>query len=395
MQATGSQPARTAPRRAGDWVLGLVATEADLLRLAPEWDALLAASPRPSPFLSWRWVYTWWQFFGPGTELAVHTVRDRQGRLLGLAPLHLVHRRSGLAWVRSLEFLGYRGDMVCADHLDFLSRREHRGGILTALLGAVQRQPDWDVIVLADLDEASLLPGLWPASGPAGPLEQATGEVCSFLPLPASTAELWQDVARRHPEFARNVGRYRRRLDRHHDHHFVVPVPGGELAATVAALQQLHAQSRARQRGTSNFTHAGYRGFHEALIPRLMESGNLYLARLDCAGHAVAAFYGFVQGDVLYYYKSGFDTAMGRDGIGKLLLAHVLEDAINRLRLREFDFLRGDEAYKRLWTDRVRHTSTWLGWRPRARARLHRLQWHLRRRLAAARGWSGRTGQSS
>ncbi|MGH9467135.1 MAG: hypothetical protein ACRD1Y_07245 [Terriglobales bacterium] len=109
--------------------------------LAPEWDELLAAMPRPSPFLSSTWIATWWEHFGGSSRLWLITARDRNGRLQGLAPLHCVRRR--VAWfvsVRSLEFLGYRGSAVCADHLDFLSRPEGRVAIVRALAAEARRR---------------------------------------------------------------------------------------------------------------------------------------------------------------------------------------------------------------------------------------------------------------
>src|SRR5688500_3311822 len=71
--------------------------------LAPEWDALVRASPRPSPFLLHAWLSTWWRHFGEGAELMVPVAR-RDGRLVATLPL-LVHTQFG---VRAARFLGGR-----------------------------------------------------------------------------------------------------------------------------------------------------------------------------------------------------------------------------------------------------------------------------------------------
>src|ERR687892_504660 len=45
--------------------------------LAPDWDALVRASPRPSPFLLNAWLNSWWRHFGEGAELLLAPGEDR------------------------------------------------------------------------------------------------------------------------------------------------------------------------------------------------------------------------------------------------------------------------------------------------------------------------------
>ncbi len=363
----------------------MVDSPAGLAALAAEWDELLGAARRPSPFLSWDWVDCWWRSFGPGTHLRVLTLRDAEGHLLGLAPLHIVRRWNGGAPVRSLEFLGYRGAAVCADHLDFLARAQSRDAILSVLVEVMLGLPDWDVVVLDSVDEQSHLPlALQPYAG-ALRLAEVEGEVCHYLPLPASTAELWSALGVRHPQFAQNLQRYRRRLERHYRTRFVPDSAADALDPALAALAGLHGMSRARHRESNSFARADYYGFHRRLAPRLADRGRLYLARLECDGRIVAVLYGYVFAGVLYYYQSGFDTRLRADGVGKLLLARVLEDAVDRLGVSEFDFLRGDEAYKRQWTEHARTTKRLRGWRGGVLPAIDRLSWRLRRQGSALR----------
>ena len=90
-----------------------VTTLGDFEALAPEWDDLVRAMPRPSPFLLHGWLTEWWRCYGDGAELAVHIAR-RGGRLGAALPL-LVRRRGGL---RVASFVGDRhgvlGDLLVA-----------------------------------------------------------------------------------------------------------------------------------------------------------------------------------------------------------------------------------------------------------------------------------------
>src|SRR5215475_6916314 len=69
--------------------------------LAPAWDELVRAMPRPSPFLLNAWLVEWWRHFGAGGQLAVWTAFRGDCLVAGL-PL-FVQQRLGL---RMLEFVG-------------------------------------------------------------------------------------------------------------------------------------------------------------------------------------------------------------------------------------------------------------------------------------------------
>src|SRR5580658_3547746 len=85
-----------------------VSSEAEFLALESDWNRLLMESSRPVPFLTWEWISTWWQHFGASSQLFVIVARDEASRVVGIAPLRLVLRKSfGMVPVRSLEFLGY------------------------------------------------------------------------------------------------------------------------------------------------------------------------------------------------------------------------------------------------------------------------------------------------
>src|ERR1700686_1381709 len=85
-----------------------VSSASDFRKLEPDWKSIVAESGRPVPFLAWEWISTWWQHFGGKSELFVIVARDGTDRVVGIAPLHLIIRRTfALLPVRSLEFLGY------------------------------------------------------------------------------------------------------------------------------------------------------------------------------------------------------------------------------------------------------------------------------------------------
>jgi len=97
----------------------------------------------------------------------------------------------------------------------------------------------------------------------------------------------------------------------------------------------------------------------------------------------------FVEGGVRHYYLPSFRARFS--DAGTQLLAAVVQDCFDDPRVREFDFLRGDESYKLAWSQRERevHQLVAAGRTPLGRAALAavRARWRLAqsRRLHALR----------
>ena len=57
------------------------------------------------------------------------------------------------------------------------------------------------------------------------------------------------------------------------------------------------------------------------------------------------------------YYQAGFNPEFSQYALGNQLILHAINDAID-LKCTEFDFMRGDEAYKYKWTSAERYLYT-------------------------------------
>src|SRR5829696_6015787 len=97
-----------------DVVVEVVDDSRGFAELEEEWEDLHRQCPRATPFQSWAWLYTWWEYYGEDYELRLITVRDDEGLLIGLAPL-MLKRRLGF---RRLLFVGTGP----TDYLDVLAR---------------------------------------------------------------------------------------------------------------------------------------------------------------------------------------------------------------------------------------------------------------------------------
>jgi CelD/BcsL family acetyltransferase involved in cellulose biosynthesis len=72
----------------------------------------------------------------------------------------------------------------------------------------------------------------------------------------------------------------------------------------------------------------------------------LRLSTLTLDGHDVAMTLSFETADALLLYNSGYDPEYSNLAVGLVSKAFAIREAIS-LEKRRFDFLRGDEEYKR------------------------------------------------
>src|SRR5213595_2561030 len=97
--------------------------------------------------------------------------------------------------------------------------------------------------------------------------------------------------------------------------------------------------------------------FHDEVSRVTLERGWLRLFVLWLDGQPVASLYGFRYGRTFYFVQTGFDPAYGRHAVGLITVGLTIKSAIAE-GAEEYDFLRGDEAYKFRWAREVRHLAT-------------------------------------
>src|SRR5262245_54937044 len=57
--------------------------------LRDEWNDLLSLSSANTIFLTWEWLFSWWECYaGKDDALHIIVVRDNTGQLIGLLPLY-------------------------------------------------------------------------------------------------------------------------------------------------------------------------------------------------------------------------------------------------------------------------------------------------------------------
>ena len=313
--------------------------------LRHDWDGVLADSASDSVFLTWEWMHTWWKHLAEDRRL--HLLALWRGtELVALAPLALRSARwRRLLPFRALEFLG--AGSVGSDYLDVLVRR----GWETQALGALARylKEHSAVLELSRVKRAGAHAGqLARALQPSGWIHTLSAtDVCPYIDL---TGLDWASyLARLGPSHRYNVRRRLRKLNQRWRVRLERTESEAQRHAALLELVRLH-QLRWRELGQPGvFPDRALVAFHDEFSQLALERGWLRLFVLTADDQPVAGLYGLRYRDTFLFYQSGFDPAWRRHSVGLITMALAIRHAIEE-GAATFDFLRGDEAYKALWT---------------------------------------------
>jgi CelD/BcsL family acetyltransferase involved in cellulose biosynthesis len=301
-----------------------------LQRLQPDWSELHTLDHRGTPFQSPAWLIPWWEAFGSG-RLFTLAVFDGSA-LVGLAPL-FIH-----PWQdrRQVTLLGNG----LSDRLGLLIRPGYDNAVLYAVFAALlEVQDHWDLCDFRDLDAADPLlthtppPGLRISSEDLSP--------CFAIRLPATAEAFDASLA---SAVRRNLRHYRRDFHAHGPLSFeTISGPHG-FDEAFAALLRFH---KLRRGDDGSFT-PEEEAFHLSAARLELEAGGTRLCVLR-SGHTICALiYGLVRRDRFYACLGAFNPDFAEFRPGWLVLDFAVKSAIAE-GLTWFDFLRGDEEYKKLW----------------------------------------------
>ncbi len=247
------------------------------------WPAL--ADRAGNVFGTLDWAEVWWKHFGGGRTLNIIALREADGTLVAICPLHLATGPP----VRLLRFVGYGP----ADQLGPICAPVDRGRVARQLAAAIHASPPrWDVFLAEQLAAEEG----WSALTGARVVQRAESPVIHF-------DGTWADfVGARSKHLRKFLGWQERKLTREHALSYRLVQPEDVLGDALDELIELH---RARWPGGSRF--AAEFGFHREFATRAMARGWLRLWFLELDGRSVATWYCFRYGGSETYYQAGRD----------------------------------------------------------------------------------------
>jgi CelD/BcsL family acetyltransferase involved in cellulose biosynthesis len=312
-----------------------------LQSLEPEWDRLWRTQPGRQVFTSFRWLRAWW--LAQGGRQVLHTpVVLSGGAVVGILPLVAEDRRLRFA---GASFSDYN-DLICAP--------ADASAVAASALAALERVASpLRHCVLENLPEGSaLLSGLerlMPSM--RARIRRLPGQSCPTLLLGDRREEVLTRVTKR------SLRRHQNKLQRFGSLRFRHLEDRVEIRRHLPRFFDQHIQRRALAGDRSHFLDSESRLFYEHLIEVLDPSRELRFGVLDLDGRPLAYHLGFELNGRFTWYKPTFDVDCWDLSPGEVLLKSLF-DYVRERSVEEFDFSRGDEAFKDRFANHVRQNQT-------------------------------------
>ncbi|MEU8707830.1 GNAT family N-acetyltransferase [Streptomyces sp. NPDC048565] len=357
----------------------------DFRDLAGEWDALHRRCPTATPFQSHAWLHSWWLSYGVPGRLRVLLAR-RGGRLIGAAPLMLVHR--------PMPLLVPMGGAI-SDFFDILVDGEDTRAAVMSLERGLHRAAAHTVVDLREVRpdaSAHLLFDAWP-----GARSSRTDSTCMELPAEPIDALIGRMSSSRGQRARAKL----RRIDALGIECRTAPVHG--VASAIGTLLRLH-ELQWLGRGI-NPEHLRPR-FCAHLVRstrRMVRDGEASVRQFLLDGEVVAVDLSYRTARLSggYLYGAAPLLRETKTDVSTMLLREMTREA-EGLDLGVLSLLRGSESHKNHWSPvpvvnrrlllarsslepLLRMRETQLTARDRA-ART------VKSRFPAARDWRGRLG---
>jgi CelD/BcsL family acetyltransferase involved in cellulose biosynthesis len=307
-------------------------------KLEPEMDELFGRLRNPNPYLSTKWMFTWWKHFGNGKQPVVLVVRDAAGAMRAYWPFIEVSGVgcSGLwPWVNNH-----------ANYSDPVADEEAPGCVELLLDGYHGLLEDYHFVWFPFLRETFWRRWLEPflRDKPEPRIERIARQVPIAVFPDSDFDAYWRT---RQGAKSRKTFRYvERKLRERGEVRFVDCESEKEMRTHLGALCDLESRGWKQHEKVGLFSSKGARAFLFDLLPALAAVGRMRLTFLFLDDEAIASELGVLGKNTYGLHHLAYDEAYDCDSPGRQLLARNLRRCCEEGR-RIFDFLPGANRYKR------------------------------------------------
>jgi len=333
----------------------LIDNDEEFTKLKDCWNVLLGNSNADTIFLTWEWVWGWWQHFKESKKLVV-LVAQEAGQIIGIAPFYAEKVRFfGLRKYTHLEFLGSVG--TSSAYLDFILKKGREKELLCLFIDELFSNPNiqWDVLNFTFMKKESenlrLCQEYWTLKAKKVTIYEEWPNY--FINLPENIEDLNKVIGRKMRANCRN---YTNKLCNQYQSYLEIitsPENHEKDLADFIRLHQLRQQAK-NEKGSFDAQRQDFVDFHKIISKIFLQNGWGQFAFLNVNKERVAGQYNFTYKSKIYGFSCGFDPAWTSSSVGNILIYMALEHDIQS-NYREFDFLRGsygdgNEEYKSRWT---------------------------------------------
>lgn len=315
-----------------------------LKTLDKAWNCLLENSPEKNPFLSFSWIYTWWEVFGKNRRLFVIVVYSKS-QIIGIFPLMISDEAHFFFTIRRMQFIGIR-------------KSDYLGPILTdkpelcwhvAIESIYRHRKLWDDVEFGRMrKESNSFLQLLNILNKMDTVRKLVRQDKDCKGCPAILIEgSWEQYFKQQmSDKGRETARRKlRKIEKAGNVSFSEAGKVERLDDILEEIGALERKSWKGREGNGIFQNESDRAFFLKISSAFAESGWLSIYTLRVNDQPIAFFFGFKYNNRYYYYNSSYDSLWKSCSPSLLLLMKIIQDCFEN-NFKEVDFLQGEENYK-------------------------------------------------
>lgn len=311
------------------------------------WTELLRHSDANPVFMSWAWISSWLDTIGDKADARILGLYEGD-RLVALVPL-CAKRSAATLWGKRLSLAGT--GQVGADYSDLLCAHGYEAVVAEVVAEWLKECSDWTQCEFLDVLPNSMVRRVGKLMAADTAVEDLTGSVCPRASLTCGWQGLLRDRFDRKRRY--NIERQIRLSEEKEKLRLVFHDSPDTIMRAFPILVSLHNERKAAQGIKSSFSRPDRCDFHARAALKLSESRAAFIATLESQQGIIGAAYCLRDSKSVYYFQTGLSACGAALGAGSTLLYMLIRWASSQ-GYEWFDFLKGDEEYKKPWaTDRV------------------------------------------
>ena len=308
-----------------------------------DWQRLLASSNADKLFLSWAWMYSWWQLWArSGIDELYLQAAYYQGELVGIAPCYIekTHYFAKLLPIKRLHFIGHRhsrGGGLRSEYLGPIVRSDLEASVSVLLAEAIFCNPRWDEAILSDLVREDVFHRLLKDQSRLNnyPIRVLGASICYSV----NAIDKFDKYKEKRGRNTRLKLFGRRKLLAEYGRVELVSGDSVDVGTVMDSIDEFH---------HIRFKSTTFTDRRRALVRRLVSNGSgsdiqctSSLLQLD--GETLSAMLNLSVAGKVYNIQLGYVENFDKKiSLGTLHLGYAIEEAFNNPGIHSFDFLAGE-----------------------------------------------------
>jgi len=313
--------------------------EVDFAGVQQDWLNLEASGHLAEVYQTFWWQDIWWRHYGDNSKKLLLLAAYRGDRFIGVAPFFIqrIILKKVFPVLKVIRLIGSRE----FDYLSFPVLPEYAREAIEGFLQHIGNQYPNDVIYFTDIPEQSL--EVIEAGCDGLPYMTVEGDfICYQIRFPPVWEEYWKGLGFSTRKYLNRYGNKLKREGKSSLERFIV-------YSQKEADEFFSMHYRRWKMNPDDPSLAKLERYEKEVMQLLSQKGMLRLFFLNHDGKRISAMFMYDYHGKRYFHKGAYDPDYKESRAGSLILYESIKDAF-QCGLQSYDFLRGDEEYKKLYT---------------------------------------------